>query len=111
MKFTLGWIKEYCPCKLAPDKLAQQLTMRGIQVEEFYPIGNDIFFETEITANRADCLSVIGLAREIALLTKGKLKIPSIHLKESLSKTHQKNLERSDARGRIPRRNSLHPPF
>ncbi len=36
----------------------------------------DIVFELELTANRADCLSVIGLAREIAPLLKTKLRDP-----------------------------------
>lgn len=36
----------------------------------------DTIFELELTANRGDCLSVIGLAREIAPLLKTKLREP-----------------------------------
>lgn len=39
---------------------------------------NDIIFELKVTPNRADCLSHLGLAREIAVLTDQKVKYPSI---------------------------------
>jgi phenylalanyl-tRNA synthetase beta chain len=43
----------------------------------------DIIYEIGITPNRADCLSHIGVAREISLLANKKLKVPKIVLKES----------------------------
>ncbi|MCX6120175.1 MAG: phenylalanine--tRNA ligase subunit beta [Ignavibacteriales bacterium] len=43
----------------------------------------DVVYEIGITPNRADCLSHIGVAREIGLLVNKKLKMPKIVLKES----------------------------
>jgi phenylalanyl-tRNA synthetase beta chain len=43
----------------------------------------DIIYEIGITPNRADCLSHIGVAREIGLLTDKKIIVPKINLKES----------------------------
>ncbi len=43
----------------------------------------DIIYEIGITPNRADCLSHIGVAREIGSLVNKKLKMPKIVLKES----------------------------
>jgi phenylalanyl-tRNA synthetase beta chain len=40
-------------------------------------------FELEITPNRPDCLSIIGIAREVAAIYGKPLKMPSIKLKES----------------------------
>ncbi|MBU0894966.1 MAG: phenylalanine--tRNA ligase subunit beta [Candidatus Omnitrophica bacterium] len=77
MKISYNWLKEYVNIKLAPDKLAQALTMAGLSVDSVKPYGQDHIFEIEITANRPDWLSVIGVAREVAALTGGKLKIPS----------------------------------
>ncbi len=37
---------------------------------------DDIIFEVGLTPNRADCLSHIGIAREVALLTGGEINIP-----------------------------------
>ena len=39
---------------------------------------NDWMVEVSVTPNRGDCLSVLGLAREIAALTGGKLRVPAI---------------------------------
>lgn len=43
----------------------------------------DIIYEIGITPNRADCLSHIGVAREISALGNKKIKLPNIVLKES----------------------------
>src|SRR6201996_3663418 len=40
--------------------------------------GSDVIYDLEITPNRPDLNSVIGIAREIAALTAGELKIPVI---------------------------------
>ncbi|WP_022820096.1 phenylalanine--tRNA ligase subunit beta [Fusobacterium russii] len=45
---------------------------------------NDVIFELEITPNRPDCLSHIGIAREIAAYYGRKVKYPSIDLRESI---------------------------
>ena len=44
---------------------------------------DDVVLEFELTANRADCFSVIGIAREVAALTGRKLRMPSIEVQES----------------------------
>lgn len=43
---------------------------------------DDWLLEFDLTANRPDCLSAIGIAREIAALTKSKLKLPKFELEE-----------------------------
>ncbi|MFH1625942.1 MAG: phenylalanine--tRNA ligase subunit beta [Pseudomonadota bacterium] len=65
---------------------------QGIMILEGEPeLGKDIVsalqledytFEFDITPNRPDCLSIIGIAREIAAITGQVLRIPKIELKE-----------------------------
>ncbi len=43
----------------------------------------DKVFEIDLTPNRPDCLSIIGIAREVAGLQKTKLTLPEIRLPES----------------------------
>jgi phenylalanyl-tRNA synthetase beta chain len=43
---------------------------------------DDVVLEFELTPNRADCFSMIGLAREVAVLTDGTLKKPILSLRE-----------------------------
>ena len=44
---------------------------------------DDHVLEIEITPNRPDCLSVLGVARELSALTGGRLRPPKIALRES----------------------------
>jgi len=44
---------------------------------------NDIVFDIGITPNRSDCLSIVGIAREIAAITGLKLKLPDIAVLEN----------------------------
>ncbi len=48
-----------------------------------YVGGGDTVFDIEVTPNRPDWLSVIGIAREIAALTGQVLRLPSVDLVES----------------------------
>ncbi|WP_074016473.1 phenylalanine--tRNA ligase subunit beta [Fusobacterium massiliense] len=45
---------------------------------------NDVIFELEITPNRPDCLSHIGIAREVAAYYDRKVKYPSIEINETI---------------------------
>jgi phenylalanyl-tRNA synthetase beta chain len=50
------------------------------------PLGaylGDVILDLDITPNRPDCLSVIGIAREIAVLTGEPLCLPEIHYEET----------------------------
>ncbi len=39
---------------------------------------DDVIFDLELTPNRGDCLSMVGVAREVAVLLKQELKMPEI---------------------------------
>ena len=43
---------------------------------------DDVTFEISVTPNRADCLSMIGIAREIAAMTGGRVRYPAIEFEE-----------------------------
>src|SRR6266446_2410511 len=44
---------------------------------------DDHVLEVEVTPNRPDCLSVLGIARELAALTGARLRPPQVALKEA----------------------------
>ncbi len=77
MKFTLNWLKDFVDLKIPPQKLADKLTMAGLEVVSLEERDGDFVFEIEITSNRPDWLSVIGIAREVAAITGVKLKVAS----------------------------------
>ena len=54
--------------------------------------GGDVVFDLEITPNRSDWNSVIGIAREIAAVTGNKLKMPSVEIHASRITHHVSDL-------------------
>ena len=54
----------------------------GVPVAEILGLDDDIL-EFELTANRGDCFSVIGLVRELAVLTKKTPRFPEIKFEEN----------------------------
>jgi len=49
----------------------------------------DVIFDLEITPNRPDCLSIIGITREISALTGQDLHLPQVSYEESTSPIYQ----------------------
>ena len=80
MKFTFNWLREFVTFRASPEKLAELLTMAGLEVESVTPLQEpetnreDWLFEISVTPNRGDCLGVTGLATEVSALTGGRVK-------------------------------------
>lgn len=68
MKVPLSWLKEYVGITLTPKELAEKLTEVGLGVEKITKTLDDVIFDLEITPNRPDLLSIVGIAREIAAI-------------------------------------------
>jgi len=63
---------------------------------------NDSIFTIKLTPNRADCLSVLGVAREVAALTEVPLRVPDVRpVPVSLSETLQVSVQAPDLCGRF----------
>ena len=86
MLYSYNWIQEYIKGKLpTPDKLADLLNMHAFEVEALRLSADrriaqgkkDTLLDIAVLPNRAhDCLSHIGMAREIAAIAKLKLVAP-----------------------------------
>jgi phenylalanyl-tRNA synthetase beta chain len=74
MIVNYNWILEWIDIKMEPQKLVELLDSIGIQVEEVEKVPGDTIFKIDVTPNRGDLLSVIGLSREIAAKTGKQLK-------------------------------------
>jgi len=80
MKVTYNWLKDFLNINLAPKALSEKLTLAGLEVVSLAEIQGDFVFEIEITSNRPDWLSVLGVAREVAAITGLKLKTNKMNL-------------------------------
>lgn len=76
MKVSLDWLKDYVGIKGSAESLSELLTMSGLNVEKLHKVGTDSVFEIEITTNRPDWLSHIGVAREIHAVTGTSFHLP-----------------------------------
>ncbi len=83
MGVSINWLKNYVDIDWSAEELAHRLTMAGIAIEGVEQQGEDAILELDLTPNRADCLGMINLAREVAALTGNPLKIPVINLREN----------------------------
>ncbi len=55
----------------------------GVPLIQVFPGIEDVILEVSVTPNRGDCLSIIGVAREIAALTGKTVKLPTVDFEES----------------------------
>jgi len=74
MKISYNWLKEYVEFDKTPEQLAKDLSLFGHEVESTEKIGDDSVLDFEITPNRGDCLSILGMAREVAALYNTEVK-------------------------------------
>jgi phenylalanyl-tRNA synthetase beta chain len=77
MKVSLHWLNRLLEPTIELDEIERLLTAGGFPVEETDPVGDDTMIDVEVTSNRPDVLSHVGVAREIAARSKRTLKAPS----------------------------------
>lgn len=83
MRVPLEWLKEFIGITISPDEVADVLTMVGLEIEGKEDIGDDVVFEVNVTPNRPDCLSILGIARELSAVFNLPLKLPKYELREN----------------------------
>lgn len=82
MKVPIFWIKEYIKLDVSLEELKEKLIMCGLEVEGIEDFNDEKVFNLKITSNRGDCLSIIGVAREIQAILGNKLRMPDFSIKE-----------------------------
>src|SRR3978361_1959140 len=76
MNISYNWLRELSGTELEPRGLAERLTMLGLAVEGVHEAGDDFVLDIDLTSNRPDCLSHIGIAREVAAMEGTRLRLP-----------------------------------
>jgi phenylalanyl-tRNA synthetase beta chain len=78
MRLSVSWLRDFVDVTASPEEIAGRLALLGFEVASIEPAdGADTVIDLEITANRPDCLSVIGLAREVSTAFGVPVRIPS----------------------------------
>ncbi len=76
MRVSLNWLKDFVEIKGGLDKVQQPLTMIGLEVTSVHNVEKDYIMDIEITPNRPDCLSILGVARELKAATNKTIDTP-----------------------------------
>ena len=82
MKVSLDWLNEYVRVDLQAEEIAEALSDLGLPCEGIERLDGDTVLDVEVTSNRGDCLSHIGIARELAAATGKELRVPQVELQE-----------------------------
>lgn len=81
MDISYNWLRELTGVEVPPRELAERLTMAGLAVDAVKEEGDDHVLEFDLTSNRPDCLSHLGVARETAALTGARVTLPELTAK------------------------------
>ena len=78
MQFSKNWLKEFIDINASTDQLCDQLTMLGLEVDNYKDFnskltGKDSIIKLDLTPNRGDCFSILGVARELSAANGVKL--------------------------------------
>jgi len=71
------WLKELTGTKLRPAELRDRLTMVGLAIDAVEEHDTDAVLDVEVPSNRPDCLSHVGIAREVSVIENGQLRLPA----------------------------------
>lgn len=78
MKISMEWLQDYVSITESVETLKEDLTMIGLLVEGVQPAAGGPVLDIEVTSNRPDCLSHIGIAREVAARYDRPLQFPAV---------------------------------
>lgn len=85
MLISYNWLRELTGTTLTPLELRERLTMVGLAIDAVEEIEGDSVLDVEVPSNRPDCLSHVGIAREVSVIDKSKS--PKFKVAELTSET------------------------
>ncbi|MEP7117653.1 MAG: phenylalanine--tRNA ligase subunit beta, partial [Acidobacteriota bacterium] len=89
MRVLYSWLRDFVDVTDGPAEIGRRLSLRGLALEGIEPappgdappgtapVAEDAVLDFDVTANRPDCMSVLGIAREVATLYGLPLRVPS----------------------------------
>src|SRR5262244_3202535 len=87
MFISYNWLKELTGTKLPPAEIRDRLTNVGLAVDAVDARGDDSVLDVEVPSNRGDCLSHVGIAREVAVIEKSKVQSPKSKVQNANGKS------------------------
>ncbi len=89
MRVLYSWLRDFVDVTDGPAEIGRRLSLRGLALEGLEPappgddppgvapVADDAVLDFDVTANRPDCMSVSGIAREVATAYGVPFRLPS----------------------------------
>ena len=97
MNISYEWLQDFVEIDLPAEDLAEKLTLIGLELDGLHELERDWVLDIETTSNRGDCLSHLGVAREISVATLKDLVRPEPDLAHASPKGGLVTIEAPDA--------------
>lgn len=78
MLISYEWLRELMETELSPAELRDRLTMVGLAIDAVENHDSDSVLDVEVPSNRPDCLSHVGVAREVAVIENKTVHLPQV---------------------------------
>lgn len=79
------WLREYLKTDATPSEIQKYLSLCGPSVERIETVEGEPVYDIEVTTNRVDMMSVVGIAREAAAI------LPNFAIKAKIKNTETRN--------------------
>ncbi len=63
-----SFLRDHITTNATPKDISKYLSLASVSVERLEKIGNDFLYDIEVTTNRVDLMSAVGLARELSAI-------------------------------------------
>ena len=87
MLISYNWLRELTSTKLEPQDVRERLTNVGLAIDAVEERGDDFVLDVEVPSNRGDCLSHVGVARELAVIEQSQVSSPESQVTKTKDKT------------------------
>jgi phenylalanyl-tRNA synthetase beta chain len=87
MLISYNWQRELTGTRLDPQDVRERLTNVGLAVDAVEARDGDYVLDVEVPSNRGDCLSHLGIARELAVIEQSQVTDPKFQIGETQGKT------------------------
>ena len=87
MFISYNWLRELTGTNLNPQDLRERLTNVGLAVDAVAERGGDFVLDVEVPSNRGDCLSHVGIGREVAAIEQTEVQSPKSKVQSSAGHT------------------------
>lgn len=87
MLISYNWLRELTGTKLGPQEVRERLTNVGLAIDAVEERSDDHVLDVEVPSNRGDCLSHVGIARELAVIEKSQISDFTSEIKNAGSHT------------------------